>query len=138
VTARPMAKAWAVLARRVYATLFWCALAFAVGLPAYVLVGRVHDRVVVQRDVDCYERELAALKSASTAADGCQIAAEGTDPGFWVSKSGWGEHRLVDLRPSDTVLLLIGFIVFAGVPLVVLVAARALYRRLTASRKPAR
>lgn len=117
--------------------LFWCALAFAVGLPAYVLVCRVHDRVVVQRDVACYERELAALKSASAAADRCQLTAEGTDPEFWVSRNGWDEHRLVDLRPSDTVLLLIGFIVFSGVPLVVLVAGRALYRRLTSPRKPA-
>jgi hypothetical protein len=132
-----MAKAPAGPGRRVYALLFWCALAFAIGLPAYVLVGRVHDRIVVERDVACHERELAALKSAGAGADGCQITADDANPEFWVSKNGWDEHRLVDLRPSDTVLLLIGFVVFAGVPLVVLVAGRGLYRRLTASRKPA-
>jgi hypothetical protein len=126
-----------LLGRRVYAILFWCALAFAVGLPAYVLVGRVHDRVVVERGVDCYERELAALKSARTAAATCQMAVEGADPGFWVSRSGWDEHRLVDLRPSDTLLLVAGFVLFAAVPLVVLLAARALYRRLPSSREPA-
>jgi hypothetical protein len=55
------------------------------------------------------------------------VSADGP-PVEWVTRSGWDEHRLLDLRGSDTVLLVLGFVVFAGIPLVVLVALRALYR----------
>jgi hypothetical protein len=134
----PTAEPWPVtsrtLARRLYLTLFWSALAFAVGLPAYVLVVRVHDTVVVGRDVACYQRELAA----PTAAEKCQVAAGDGDPALWVSKNGWDEHRLGDLRPGDTVLLVLAFVVFAGIPLALLVALRAVYRWLTRPSKEGR
>lgn len=119
------------LARRLYLTLFWSALAFAVGLPAYVLVVRVHDTVVVRRDVACYEREAGA----PAAAEKCQVDADAGDPALWVSKNGWDEHRLGDLRPSDTVLLVLAFVVFAGLPLALLVSLRAAYRWLACRRR---
>ena len=140
-----------LIARRLFATLFWSALAFAVGLPTYVLVVRVHDAVVVQRDVECYERELAALTAercadkdpvcrdevahSSAAADKCHMAADAGEPMLWVSKNGWDEHKLADLRPSDTVLMVFAFVAFAGTPLALLVLLRALYRWMT---KPAK
>jgi len=113
------------LAHRLYLILFRAALAFAFALPAYVLVVRVHDTVVLGWDVECHERELSGSPVASGK---CQVDAAGGDPGFWVSRNGWDEHRLVDLRPGDTVLLVLGFMVFSGIPLVAVMALRASYR----------
>jgi hypothetical protein len=59
------------------------------------------------------------------------VDADAGDRALWVSKNGWDEHRLGDLRPSDTVLLVLAFVVFAGIPLAVLVALRAAYRWMT-------
>ena len=110
-----MARAWAVFGRRAYAILFGCALAFAVGLPAYVVVGRVHDRVVVQRDVDCYERELAALSPRAPPRTDAGLPPKVRTPVLGLEER-LGRAPAGQFRPGDTVLLLIGFVVFAGLP----------------------
>ncbi len=141
-----------VVARRLSRVLFWAALAFAVGFPAYVLVARVHDTVVVQRDVACYERETAALSACAgdgcacgdpascrrAAADRCRIDAVAEDPAHWVSRNGWAEHRLVDLRPSETTMIVLLVGGFAGLPLLLLVVLGAAYRWMARPAREAR
>ncbi len=112
-----------------YRLLLAAALAFALGLPAYVLVVRVHDTRAVRRSVECLERELAAGAATPAVAERCRIASvDPAGPEFWTSRDGRDEHRLADLRPGDTVALVAGFALFAGVPLALLLALRAAYR----------